>query len=162
VLGLYLSICSCTSINVAEPPLGSVQILGHKLLRRSLLAVVLHAPRADDLESHLESSTQAPKRWKLSKPTQAYQRREAVLGGAVRHGEADMRAGVGGRERLTEHVQHPRESLLHLGLLHLGLLRLLDLPPGAGQQPRQSRRSRQTTICYLETKTSPLTILKIE
>jgi hypothetical protein len=84
---------------VAEPPLGSVQILGHKLLR----------------------------------------------------------AGVGGRERLAEHVRHPRESLLHLGLL-----RLLDLPPGAGQQPRQSRRSRQTAICYLETKTSPLTILKIE
>jgi hypothetical protein len=70
----------------------------------------------------------------------------------ARHGEADVCAGVGGRERLTEHVRHPRESLLHLGLL-----RLLDLPPGAGQQPRQSRRSRQTTICYLETKTSPLT-----
>jgi hypothetical protein len=56
VLGFYLSICSCTSINVAEPPLGSVQILGHKLLRRSLLAVVLHAPRADDSESHLRAA----------------------------------------------------------------------------------------------------------
>uniref|UniRef100_A0A0D9WJQ7 Uncharacterized protein n=1 Tax=Leersia perrieri TaxID=77586 RepID=A0A0D9WJQ7_9ORYZ len=37
---------------------------------------------------------------------------EAVLGCAARHGEAAVRAGVGGRERLAEHVRHPREPLL--------------------------------------------------
>ena len=46
-------------------------------------------------------------------PIQAYQRREAVLGGAARHGEAAVRAGVGRRERLAEHVRHPREALPH-------------------------------------------------
>jgi len=95
---------------VAEPPLGSVQILGDKLLRRPLLAVVLHAPRPHDSESQLRAPTGHPKD---ESPAQANQRREAVLGGAARHGEAAVRAGVGGRERLAEHVRHPREPLLH-------------------------------------------------
>lgn len=68
------------SIDVAELPLGAVQILGDQLLRRPLLAVV--------------------------------QRGEAVLGGTARHGEAAVGAGVGGGERLAEHVRHPREALL--------------------------------------------------
>ena len=37
---------------------------------------------------------------------------EAVFGGTARHEEAAVGAGVGGGERLVEHVRHPREALL--------------------------------------------------
>uniref|UniRef100_A0A0D9WJQ8 Uncharacterized protein n=1 Tax=Leersia perrieri TaxID=77586 RepID=A0A0D9WJQ8_9ORYZ len=75
---------------MAEPPFSAVQILGNKLLRRPLLAVILRAPNQ----------------------TIHQRTNPIVLGCAARHGEAAVRAGVGGRERLAEHVRHPREPLL--------------------------------------------------
>jgi hypothetical protein len=85
-----------------------VQILGHELLRRPLQAVVLHKPNQTKSTA---TKQYTPNHHEMSPPQEQDRTSggKVVLGGAARHGEVAVRAGVGGRECFVEYVRHPRE-----------------------------------------------------
>jgi hypothetical protein len=56
---------SHTSIDMSELPLGTVQILGHELLRRPLQAVVLHKPNQTESSATKQAT---PNHHKMSPP----------------------------------------------------------------------------------------------
>jgi hypothetical protein len=98
----------CSSRGRLLPLGGAVQILGHELLRRPLQAVVLHKPNQTKSTA---TKQYTPNHHEMSPPQEQDRTSggKAVLGGAARHGEVAVRAGVGGRECFAEHVRHPRE-----------------------------------------------------